>query len=223
MDYSGRFPLLIRYQNHDYLWQSLYLKGRRVTKQDCLDLPPKLFSEIQVELSRPHKALYDKLVEERILELGERVIDATEAASLYIKTQRMLVCPEHFTEGEWKAENTLLTALDELIHSLGSKKLLLFAHYTASVEKLTARYSDLNPVTLYGATTAGEREANKAKFINDPKCRLMIANPRSAGVGVDGLQAVCSHVAFIETPTSPGLFDQALSRLGFHAQTLEIF
>ena len=213
IDYSSRFPMVLGYQRLEHLYESLYLKGRRVTKKDCLDLPARMVSETQVELARPHKQLYDRLVKERILEIGDRVIDATEAVSLYIKTQQVILCPEHFYDGEWKTENTLLTALDELIHSLGGRKLLIFAWYTATIEKLVKRYAKLNPVTLYGPNTATEREVNKAKFIDDPKCRLMVANPRSAGIGVDGLQTVCSHVAFIETPTSPGLFDQALSRL----------
>jgi SNF2 family DNA or RNA helicase len=51
-------------------------------------------------------------------------------------------------------------------------------------------------------------------------------NPRSGGVGVDGLQAVCSHVVFAESVTTPGLFEQAISRLhrsGQTARTINIY
>jgi SNF2 family DNA or RNA helicase len=222
----GRFPKLIGFQNEDYAYQSLYLQGRRTTKKDALDLPPRLISETRVELSPKHQKLYEKLVKQRILEIGDKVIDATTASSLYVKSQRILVCPELFVEEGWKAENTLITALDELIHSLGGRKLLLFAWFTDSIRKLAMRYSHLNPATLYGEVTGKEREQMKQKFIADNSCRLMIANPRSGGVGVDGLQGVCSHVAFIEPISVPGLLEQAVSRLhrtGQQSESVNIY
>lgn len=213
LTYAFKYPKTIGYQNHEFLWQSLYLKGRRVTKKDALDLPPRMVTEFQIELAKPHMDLYKRLLHFRMLEIGDRVIDATTAGSLYQKTQRMLLCPEHFQEDEWKTENRLLTALDELVHSLGGRKLLLFAWYTESIQKLAQRYEKLNPTLLYGEVTGTMREEAKKRFIEDPKCKLMICNPRSGGVGVDGLQMVCSHVAFIEPIGIPGLFEQAISRL----------
>lgn len=226
----GRFPKLIGFQNEDYAYQSLYLQGRRVTKKDALDLPPRLVTELRIELAKKHRDIYETLAKERVLEIGEKVIDATTASSLYVKSQRILLCPELFHDsekhGEWKTENTLLTALDELVHSLGGRKLLLFAWFSESVRKLCLRYSHLNPATLYGEVTGKERERMKAKFINDPSCKLMIANPRSGGVGVDGLQGVCSHAAFIEPIGVPGLFEQAISRVhrtGQKAESINIY
>jgi SNF2 family DNA or RNA helicase len=222
----GRFPKLIGFQNEDFAYQSLYLQGRRVTKKEALDLPPRLITELRIELAKKHRDLYETLVRERVLEIGEKVIDATTASSLYVKSQRILVCPELFVEEGWKTENTLITALDELIHSLGGRKLLLFAWFSESVRKLAMRYSHLNPATLYGEVTGADRERQKAKFIDDPTCKLMIANPRSGGVGVDGLQGVCSHAAFIEPIGVPGLMEQAVSRLhrtGQKAEAINIY
>lgn len=226
----GRFPKLVGFQNQDYAYQSLYLHGRRVTKKEATDLPPRLVSEIRVDLAPRHLKLYKQLVKDRVLEIGDKVIDATTASSLYVKSQRMLLCPElfhyHETHGEWKVENTLLTALDELIHSLGGRKLILFCWFTESVRKLGMHYAKLNPAFLYGEVTGADREQMKQKFINDNSCRLMIANPRSGGVGVDGLQGVCSHAAFIEPIGVPGLFEQAISRVhrtGQKAESINIY
>jgi len=38
-------------------------------------------------------------------------------------------------------------------------------------------------------------------------------NPQSGGVGVDGLQHVCHHMVFVEIPTLPKDFWQAVKRL----------
>ena len=208
----GRFPQIYGYANQDYCWESLYLRGRRVLKKDVSDLPPKLISETQIELEPKHLALYQKLCKERILEIGDTVIDATTSSSLYQKMQRLLLCPELFAEN-CKVENALLKALDELVHSLGGRKLLMYVWFNDSIDKLAKHYQHLNPAQLNGSITGKDRDAQKMKFIEDNSCRLMLANVRSGGVGIDGWQKVCSHVAFVEMVSTPGLLEQAISRL----------
>lgn len=223
---TKRIPKIIGYKNEEYAYRSLYQYGRRVTKKDGgLNLPPRIMSEIQVRLSKPHQELYNQLAEERVLEIGDKVIDATTASSLYMKSQRILLCPELFhdeeTKGPWKAENTLLTALDELVRSLGGRKLLVSAWFTDSIHALAKRYAKLNPAMIYGEVTGSAREQQKAKFIEDPTCTMMICNPRSGGVGIDGFQTVCSYLAVIEPVAIPGLLEQTLSRLHRSGQTAE--
>jgi SWI/SNF-related matrix-associated actin-dependent regulator 1 of chromatin subfamily A len=50
-------------------------------------------------------------------------------------------------------------------------------------------------------------------FINNPACRLFIANIQAGGIGIDGLQQVASDVAFVEFAHTPLLHNQAEDRL----------
>jgi SNF2 family DNA or RNA helicase len=217
----GRFPKLVGFQNEDYAFQSLYLQGRRVLKKDVSDLPPKLITEVQVTLAKPHLDLYKKLVNERVLEIGDEVIDATTASSLYQKMQRLLLCPENFAEN-WSTKNALVDSLDELVHSLGGRKLLMYVWFNDSIDKLAKHYQHLNPAQLNGSITGKDRDAQKMKFIENDSCRLMLANVRSGGVGIDGWQAVCSHVAFAEVCPIPGAFEQSVGRLHRTGQKAEM-
>jgi SNF2 family DNA or RNA helicase len=64
------------------------------------------------------------------------------------------------------------------------------------------------------------------KFINDPTCKIIIANPRSGGVGVDGFQDVSSHVVFAEVCPFPGVFQQSIDRLhrtGQQAESVNVY
>jgi SNF2 family DNA or RNA helicase len=221
----GQFPKVVGFMNEDYAYESLYLRGRRVLKKDVSDLPPKLISETQIELEPKHLALYQKLCKERILEIGDTVIDATTSSSLYQKMQRLLLCPEKFAEN-WSTKNALLQALDELVHSLGGRKLLMYVWFNDSIDKLAKHYQHLNPAQLNGSITGKDREAQKLKFIEDDSCQLMLANVRSGGVGIDGWQKVCSHVAFAETCPIPGAVDQAIGRLhrtGQQQETINVY
>jgi len=220
LDTSLKYRRVLAYMNLDYLYAGLYAKGRRVLKKDMLDLPPKLISEIQVTLIPDHKRLYDQLVEEQLLEVGDRIIDATEAGSMYSKSQQLLLNPEFFTDTPIK-KNAIFEAMDELLHSIGGRKVLIYAWYTNSVSKILQRYSHLNPAVLNGSVQGLERERMKQKFIQDPSCKMIVANPKSGGVGVDGFQAVCSRVIFAEICTVPGAFLQAVDRLHRTGQKME--
>ena len=61
--------------------------------------------------------------------------------------------------------------------------------------------------------STGEREEARTKFINDPKCRVIVANIQAGGVGIDGFQEVCSDVAFAEFSHTPNYHRQAEDRL----------
>lgn len=215
-----KFRKVLGYRNLDYLHTGLENVGRRVTKKQVMkDLPPKLYSEVEVRLNPDHQALYRKLVKEQILLLpNDVVIDATNAASLRQKLAQIIGNPEKYSDKRFD-DNALFEALDELIEELAGKKVLVYAWYNVTIEKLLKRYKAMNPVALYGGVAGARREENRLKFIEDPSCRLLVSQPASGGVGVDGLQSVCSHVVWAEMTAVPGLFSQANDRLHRGGQT----
>jgi SNF2 family DNA or RNA helicase len=208
----------IGYKDLAKLHRNLYLRARRVTKAEVLDLPPILVSDLPVALSREHHSLYRKMVEEQMLEFEDgSLLDFTTQQRLYQSLQQVLVNPELIARTEIK-HNTMLETLDTLLDSLGGKKVVVGVWYQASVEKLMKRYAEFNPACLYGGVVGTKAEAMKQKFIHDPECRIIFTQYSSGGVGVDGFQHVCSHMAALELVSVPGLFDQWVSRLNRSGQ-----
>lgn len=207
-----RWTMIVGYQNHNYLWQGLYAHGRRVTKRDAMkDLPPKIFSEFEIDLYPEHAALYKQLVRERVLEIGDKVIDATQATALRQAVQQIITTPQHFTDK--KIRNAVVEQLEQLMSELGDRKLLVYAWFRRSIESLKGHFQGHQPAVIYGEVTGNAREKEKERFITDPNCRMLIVQIKSGGVGVDGLQAVCSHAVFAELSPIPGAFTQACDRL----------
>jgi SNF2 family DNA or RNA helicase len=67
----------------------------------------------------------------------------------------------------------------------------------------------------YSAVGAySEVNSNKSfeRFMEDPSVRILVAQPQSAGVGLNA-QGVCSEMLFVETPTTPLLARQAIGRV----------
>lgn len=96
--------------------------------------------------------------------------------------------------------------------SSGSK-LVIFAWHRSVVEDLAEYLKDYNPAVLYGGIGEKAREESKGKFIKDETCRVMVANITSGGVGIDGLQDVCSACCFVECSMTPADHWQAEDRL----------
>lgn len=208
-----RFRKVLSYKNLDLLHQNLYAVGRRITKKEAFkDMPERIITEVPLELSKEHHVLYRKLVNEQVLELEDRLIDATVQQRMYQYLQQVLVCPEKFSDKPIK-DNAIISALDDIVDSLGGKKILVFSWYQDSIAKLAEHYQDLKPAVINGEVNGTKREKEKARFINDDNCRMVIANPASAGVGIDGWQKVCSYMAFAEVVPFPGVFEQAVGRL----------
>ena len=91
-------------------------------------------------------------------------------------------------------------------------KLVIFAYHTAVIVDIMEKFKSV-AVRFDGKSTVKEKENAKKNFINDEKIKIMVAQIQAAGVGVDGLQAVCSDSVFIELCWSPTDHSQAEARL----------
>lgn len=199
------------YKALDELHDNLFKAARRVLKADVSDLPPRLISEYLVDLSPKHKKLYNQIVNDRLLEIGEELIDMTTAQALYQAMQQTLLNPKKY--GADIPENTLFEALDEIVSELEGRKIMVYAWFNESVDTICERYQHLNPAKLNGSVTGEAREKEKQKFITDETCKMVVANPKSGGVGIDGFQHVCSHVVYAEVCPFVGTFQQSVDRL----------
>lgn len=92
------------------------------------------------------------------------------------------------------------------------EKLVLFTTHRQTIVDLMEYFPNIC-VKLDGSVSKNEREAAIQKFIEKPQIKFFIGNLKAAGTGIDGLQRVCSNVAFVELGWSPGDHVQAEDRL----------
>lgn len=205
------------YKETEVLYENLYKNGRRVTKQDVLhDLPPMVPIQQEVILSKEHRALYRKLMKERILELPEgEILDATNVSKLRQTALQILSSPELYTED--KIKNEVEDWLLDLVESINPNdhKIIIFCYFKQTVKKLRALYAKYNPAVIFGETNNPDAEIDK--FTNDPNCRLAILNIDSGGVGLN-LQ-VSYYQIFYEAPMTPMQANQCIARSHRGGQT----
>jgi SNF2 family DNA or RNA helicase len=110
-----------------------------------------------------------------------------------------------------KFKNNVVKTIQEIIDGveIEESKVIIFVNYQDSVRNLASYFSELNPALMYGASNT---EKNRQKFLKDDTCRLLIANPKSAGAGFN-FQNVCHTIIFGEPTGVPGDFKQAMDRV----------
>jgi superfamily II DNA or RNA helicase len=174
---------------------------RRTKSEVMKDLPPKVMEVVPLEVDAA--GLDDYYEEERSTFSEDTVKGEKESARNKVA---------HLLRTAYALkEKSMLLWIEDFLES--GKKLLLFAWHRSVVEVLYDTLKEYHPAIIYGGMTTNEREEARKKFIEDPKCRVIVANIQAGGVGIDGFQEVCSDVAFAEFSHTPNYHRQAEDRL----------
>jgi len=204
----------------DLLAENMQVNAKRVLLEDVYDEMPKVtYTPLTYDLDPKHLKLYRKLAEEELLKLPNGgKIDATSANKLIHALGQIVVNYGHFL-GDYSAVSKAVDMTEEILSELGDGKLLIFATYRMSIALLTEKLSRYGAVAVNSEVTASQKEKHIERFINDPKCRVMVAQVRSAGFGLDGLQSTANTIFYVEPCSSARDFHQSVARLVRQGQT----
>jgi len=189
-NFGGRRVQLVHsYQRLDELADILKGFSYRVLKEDCLDLPDKVYIKREVELSKEQKEAYATMKSAALASLKGKM-----ATAPHVLTQMMRL--HQITCGHLKNDDDTITDLkngriDELIDLLEEVegKVIIWANYVHDIKNLikavSKEYGSDSVVEYYGATTP-EARAKAIKLFQDPKSKVkyFIGNPQTAGYGI---------------------------------------
>lgn len=209
IDFNSDYRTIIGWREEELLHTNLYRSARRVTKEDVLpDLPPMIPYQHEIRLTPDHRALYKRLLTERVLELEDEFIDATHASKLRQVALQLISNPNKYSDKP--INNAMDDWLEQMFEDIGvhQHKIIVFAYYKETIDALAKRYTQYNPAVINGGT--GDSDAERIKFLRDPTCRVLFLNWKSGGAGLN-LQ-VSPYELFYEVPTVPGDIEQAIAR-----------
>lgn len=201
------------YKNLDLLQQNLLFNATRRLTTDHLDLPPVVFKTIQYDLSPKHKALYDKLIDERYIEMeGETMIDALSCGALYNWSQKIILNPEHMGYDKDPVGVEILDGLTKAV-----KKYIIFANYRMTNSKLMKRYKIGG---VYG-DVSNKHQQEYIRALKAGELNAITANPKSGGVGLD--LPMIQQLFFPELPLTPRDLLQCIGRCHRQGQLETVF
>ena len=165
-------------------------KGSRVTRKECLILPPNEQVTIRTEMSREQKRLYSEMKRDYITFIKSEAVVARLAMT---KILRLLQITSGFVKTDAGKEIYLdsipkQSALRELLTDiLPSGKAAVFSVFTENYrqirevcESLGVRY-----VEVHGGVSTRTKDANVALFKTDPTVQVFIGHPESAGEAIN--------------------------------------
>ena len=160
----------------------------RVLKEDCLDLPEKIFIKRQIQLSPEQRRLYDQMKKEAIAILKGKQSTTVNTLTQLMRLQQ-ITCG-HFTADDGAtqpiANNRITELMDVLEETEG--KAIIWAHYqydmTSIINAVSKKYGEESIVDYYGLTPQEKRQPNIKRFQDDPKCRFIVGTPSTGGYGI---------------------------------------
>jgi hypothetical protein len=220
VDFFGKTT---KWQELGVLKTNLYLQSAKRTKEDVHKaLPKATYMPIEYELAPAHKKLYDKLVDEMLLELPSGgLIDATTAVGLYTKSQQIIVNWSAFA-GETGLRPAIFDVIDLVCEEIdlgkpGASKLILWTWFKKTTEAVLTYVNEKHPNSAVAAYSGADSIKSVARFLDDPACTVLVAQPGSAGAGLNP-QSTTWECLFIEAPTRSIAFKQAAGRIDRQGQ-----
>lgn len=218
------FGNVTEWKNIDLLHANMKINSVRVIKSEVLmDLPPVIITPIHYQLDPKHYRLYQKLATEELLELENGgKIDATTVQALFHGLQQIILNYATFSDNPADIAAGI-DLLDEVVDELGGEKLVVFTNYrmtnTLLAEHTARKYKGR---TIFGGVSAKQQQAALDAFIDDPEVKTLTLQIQSGGMGIDNLQHVANNILFLEFPTLPAWFHQAVARLHRGGQTKNV-
>jgi SNF2 family DNA or RNA helicase len=189
-NFGGRRVQIVKnYQRLDELSKLIEPFSYRVLKEDCLDLPDKIYIRREIELTDEQLKLYTTMKQMALATLNGKMLTAPNVLTQLMRLHQ-ITCG-HFKSDDGKIQELKNNRLEELMSILEETegKAIIWANYIYDIERISAaikkEYGDDSVVEYYGAIHTDERQKNIERF-QDPLSpfRFFIGNPQTGGYGI---------------------------------------
>lgn len=205
LEYSEKYPgMIVRAHNTEYIAAKIKPYVYQVTKDECLDLPEKIYKYRYCRMT-PRQAFWYEQIKYDLLSILEQYED-TSLSSIVIfrlfSALQQVVCgfynerldpiqkwkkakDKHFKFREFEHER--LDALEEIIGDIPpNEKVIIFCKFQYDIDLITrvlsAKYGDNTCAIFCGKLSEKERNAEVDKFRNG--ARFFVVNQASGGHGL---------------------------------------
>ena len=191
---SGRsINLVIGYQNLSELSDKLKPFSYRVLKEDCLDLPDKIYMKREIQLTPEQQKLYKQMRKEALATLNGKTVTTMTALTQLMRLHQ-ITCG-HFSADDGTIQEVKNNRLAELLDVLEEVegKAIIWAHYQHDVRNifkiLEEKFGPGSVVHYYGKTLPEQRDYAIKNFKNNDKVRFFVGTPQTGGYGITLTQA----------------------------------
>ena len=160
----------------------------RVLKEDCLDLPDKIYMKRVISLTDEQQKVYKQMKEEALAILNNKTVTTVNALTQLMRLQQ-ITCG-HFVADDGTTQEIKNNRLKELMDILEEVegKAIIWVHWQKDVQiikkALIKEYGPGSVVDYYGLTPQDQRDKNREAFQNDSKVRYFVGTAQTGGYGL---------------------------------------
>ena len=191
--HGRQIQIVSNFKNLGELSDTLKNFSYRVLKEDCLDLPDKIYIKRNISLTTEQQKVYKSMKEKALA-----ILNGKQVTSVSVLTQLMrlhqITCG-HFVADDGSVQEVKSNRLNELMDVLEEieGKAIIWAHYQHDIKKIIKSIEKVHGpgsvVDYYGLTAQEHRQPNIKKFQEDDKCRFIVGTPQTGGYGITLTQA----------------------------------
>ena len=185
---SHTFQQIVGYRNLEELSTKLDSFSYRVTKEEALDLPAKIYTVREVNLNDEQRQYYMSLKKAAIVLLNDGELVSAPAVMTQLLRLQQVLCGHLKTDDgdlvEFKTNR--MAALLETVEEM-SGKVIIWSRFRYDIKKITEElkkvYGCDSTVNYFGDTSDADRQAAIRRFQFED-ARFFVANPQTAGFGL---------------------------------------
>ena len=183
------FQQIVGFRNLSELTDKLHRFSYRVTKEQALDLPEKIYTTREVNLTSDQIKHYNSMKDSAVALLdGGDMVTAPEVMTRLLRLQQLLCGYLVTDDGETvEIANHRIDAMLDTIEEMDGKVIIWsrFRHDIKKIKKaLEKDYGSGTVVTYYGDTSQEDRDKAIDKFQNDEGTKFFVGNAQTAGRGL---------------------------------------
>lgn len=181
------------------LHRKISLKSMRAVKKECLDLPPFVRKQVEVEMTKEQKKAYSEMEEDFLTYIKnskdeDKAVVANLAITKALRMQQIVSGYSIDVNGDVVTfkENPKLDALMEVIEDLApGTKVIVWATFRENYKAIRERFekAGIRYTEMTGETKQDERDRNLNLFRNDPDVNFLISNQAAGGVGINLIES----------------------------------
>jgi SNF2 family DNA or RNA helicase len=184
------FQEIVAYRRLDELNEKLNRFSNRILKEECLDLPAKMYIRRDVPLTAEQDKAYVQMKKLALAKLDNGEL-ATTASVLTQIMRLQQICCGHIQSDDGELVTLASNRYKELIDVTEELqgKAIIWATYTHDIQQIASalrdRFGPEAVATYYGETAQDERQDIVDKFQDkDSPLRFFVGQPRTGGYGI---------------------------------------
>lgn len=189
--------VVIHYKNLDELTKRISSCSYRVTKEECLDLPPKVYQKRYVTITKRQGECYIQMKLDMVVNFKNNRVEAPIVLTQMLRFQQITggYLPLLDANGDQigvqeivePKNNPKIKEVLDIVDEAGDQKFIVWARFTHEIDAILTALTKhgIKAVRFDGQLSDAEKKAAREAFQSNPEIQGLVGNQAAGGIGLN--------------------------------------